>query len=437
MKRLYPFFVLLFAFSLNLKAQDLYFPPTTGDTWETSTFTELGWCEENLPALCTYLEDKNTKAFIVLKDGKIAIEKYFGTFEEDSLWYWASAGKTLTAMLVGIAQEEGHLNIEDKTSDYLGTGWTSLPLAQENNISIWNQLTMTSGLNDEDVDVFCTDPECLIYEAEPGERWAYHNGPYTLLDEVVTEATGTSLNVYNTLKIKNKTGMDGIFLPVGYNNVYFSKARSFARYGLLMLNNGSWEDESVLGDATYYNEQITTSQDLNKSYGYLWWLNGKESFMLPGAQTVFDGELIPNAPADMYSALGKNGQYINIVPSQNLVMIRIGNSPDGIEALVPTIFNNTIWDLMNAVMCESSTITENKNINSPTIYPNPSLGTININTTSDNSSLLVYDNSGRLLLEERLLKGNNTVNTFNLSAGTYPTVIIDGENRYTKLLVIE
>ena len=62
----------------------------------------------------------------MLKDGKIAIEKYFGTFTKDSLWYWASAGKTLTAFLVGQAQENGLLSISDSTSKYLGSGWTGL-----------------------------------------------------------------------------------------------------------------------------------------------------------------------------------------------------------------------------------------------------------------------------------------------------------------------
>ncbi|HEX2535137.1 MAG TPA: serine hydrolase domain-containing protein, partial [Chitinophagaceae bacterium] len=71
-----------------------------------------------------FLQLKKTKAFIILKNGRMVKERYFGTFTADSLWFWASAGKTLTAFVVGVAQQEGKLDIDDKTSKYLGTGWT-------------------------------------------------------------------------------------------------------------------------------------------------------------------------------------------------------------------------------------------------------------------------------------------------------------------------
>lgn len=148
-----------------LLAQTLYFPPVSGDEWATTSMDELGWCADQLPELCDYLDENNTKAFLVLKDGKIVIEKYFGTFEQDSIWYWASAGKTITAVLTGIAQQEGDLDINDKSSDYLGTGWTDLTLEQENNITVKHQLSMITGLDDETGDVDCTDPECLVYKA--------------------------------------------------------------------------------------------------------------------------------------------------------------------------------------------------------------------------------------------------------------------------------
>ena len=58
----------------------LYFPPIVGTTWQTTTPASLGWNESEIPSLYDYLQLKNTKAFIVLKDGKIVLEKYFGTF---------------------------------------------------------------------------------------------------------------------------------------------------------------------------------------------------------------------------------------------------------------------------------------------------------------------------------------------------------------------
>lgn len=84
----------------------------------------LGWCRDKVAPLYSFLETRNSKAFIVLKDGKIVIEKYFGKFTKDSLWYWASAGKTLTSFAVGLGQEDGYLKITDTSSKYLGKGWT-------------------------------------------------------------------------------------------------------------------------------------------------------------------------------------------------------------------------------------------------------------------------------------------------------------------------
>ena len=91
----------------------------------------------------------------------------------------------------------------------------------------------------------------------------------------------------------------------------------------------------------------TTSQEFNKAYGYLWWLNGKSSFMVPGSQEVANGWLIPNAPEDMYAGLGKNDQKIYVVPSQNLVIIRQGEAT-GESRLGPSGFDNQLWEKINA-----------------------------------------------------------------------------------------
>ncbi len=227
----------------------LYFPPISGATWQTTSVDSLGWDQTQLNALYPYLQGVGTKAFIILKNGKIVTEKYFGTFTADSLWYWASAGKTMTGFLVGIAQQEGLININDQTSKYLGTGWTSEPLAKENLITIKNQLTMTTGLDDGVADPDCTLPGCLVYKADAGTRWAYHNAAYTLLDSVVEKASGLSYNAYFQQKIRDKIGMNGLWIKTpNSNNIYYSNARSMARFGLLMLNKGTWDSTVILAD---------------------------------------------------------------------------------------------------------------------------------------------------------------------------------------------
>jgi CubicO group peptidase (beta-lactamase class C family) len=344
----YTLLLLLIVANVFAKGQ-IYFPPNTGNTWATITPAELGWCEDQIPELLTFLESNNTKAFIVLKNGKIVIENYFGTFTQDSLWYWASAGKTLTSYLVGIAQQNGQLSINDLSSSYLGSGWTSCTAAQENNITVRNQLTMTSGLDDGIADPYCTDPNCLVYSADAGTRWAYHNGPYTLLDGVLEGATGQTLNGLVFSALKQPTGMDGFFFQSGYNNVYLSTARSMARFGILMQNGGNWNGNQLMTDANYYQEMISPSQNLNNSYGYLWWLNGQSSYMIPQAQIVIPGMMFPNAPSDVYAAIGRDGQFLNVSPSEGLVFIRMGNAPD--NSLVPFLLNDQIWEKLNYVMC--------------------------------------------------------------------------------------
>lgn len=327
-----------------------YFPPIGSSAWETKTPASLNWNEGELNNLYTYLQQKNTKAFLILKNGRIVAEKYFGTFTVDSNWYWASAGKTMTAFLVGIAQQEGLLNINNRSSQYLGTGWTSAPLAKENLITVKHQLTMTTGLDDNvQPDNDCTLPACFQYRADAGSRWAYHNGPYTILDKVVEAASGTTYNNYFQQKIRDRIGMNGLWIKTGFNNVYYSTPRSMARFGLLLLNKGKWNTTGILSDESYFSSQVSSSQSINPSYGYLTWLNGKSSYMMPTLQASFNGGLVPNAPADMYAALGKNDQKIYVVPSLNVVVVRMGESAGNVM-LASSGFDNELWGKLKVVM---------------------------------------------------------------------------------------
>ncbi|MEM9930481.1 MAG: serine hydrolase domain-containing protein, partial [Bacteroidota bacterium] len=291
------FFLLLLFFALCLPAQELYFPPTTGNEWATMSLEEAGFCTDNEQALYDYLEATNTDAFMLLKDGKIVIERYFGDFTATSPHVWNSAGKSLLAMVVGIAADQDKLAIADLTSDYLGEGWTDCPEA-EDSIRIFHQLTMTTGLSDRVDDVFCTDPECLECLRDPGARWAYHNGPYTLLGEVLEAATGEDLNDFMDDHLKRPTGITGLYRYIGFNRIFISKARSMARFGLLMQGGGVWDGNPILADTTYFQAMINSSQDINPAYGYLWWLNGKDFYKVPGLQLNIPGPISPNAPAD-------------------------------------------------------------------------------------------------------------------------------------------
>ena len=282
---------------------------------------------------------------MILHNGKIVMENYFNGHTANEPWYWASAGKTLTATVTGIAEQEGFLNSNHKVSDYLGTGWTSAPIAKENLITNKHLLTMTSGLNDALGDN--VSPANLQYVADAGTRWAYHN-VYVKLQDVVAASTGQSWDNYFNTKLRDKIGMSGFWVQNASLSVYWSNTRSMARFGLLALNNGKWENNQIVS-ANYMQLATTTSQNINVAYGYLWWLNGKSSYRLPQTQFQFNGKIIPTAPDDLYCALGKNDQKIYVVPSRKLVIIRMGNAADDVNMALSD-FDEVLWQKISALI---------------------------------------------------------------------------------------
>jgi CubicO group peptidase (beta-lactamase class C family) len=403
------------SFSFFSVKSQTYFPPLTGNSWDTLAPESLGWCHDSIQPLYSWLENTNSKAFILLKDGKIVLEKYFGTFTADSFYVWNSAGKNITAYAVGIAQAEGYLSINDATSAHIGSGWTNLTPQQENAITIRHQLTMTTGLDDNVTDLYCTDPTCLTYLAAPGTRWAYHNAPYTLLDTVISSATGMSLNSWVYSRISSKIGMTGLFYTFGYNNVFVSKPRSMARFGLLLSQNGKWNGTTVLADTAYLHAMIHPSQNLNLAYGYLTWLNGQASYKLPQSQWSFLGSLCPNAPNDMFSAQGKNAQIINVVPSQGMVLIRMGS--DMGSSYVGTQYNDTIWQYINRFNCDLGI--ENAPNESFSIVPNPSNGTYTMTDLAIGDEITTYNSLGEVIAHFVATNAGETTLTMNCKKGIY------------------
>ncbi len=414
-------FLYLLFLSFQAKSQNIYFPPVNNNLpWDTLSPQSLGWCTDKIDSLYNFLQIEKSKAFIVLKDGKIVLEKYFGTFTKDSVWYWASAGKTITSFLVGKANEDGILKLSDSTSKFLGTGWTNAPPNKEGKITIRNQVTMTSGLDDGVPDDNCTIDTCLNYLADVGTRWAYHNGPYTLLEKVLENASGQNINVYTQQKLKTQTGITGSWFTIGYDNVYISKPRAMARFGILIQNKCKWNNTPMLSDTAYIRQMVNTSQQLNKSYGYLWWLNGKSSFMAPTSQIVFPGSYAPDAPPDMYAAIGKNGQILSIAPSSGIIFVRMGDANNSNS--VPFTFCSQIWKRLNAVICQttaSNPVLERNEVLE--IFPNPTKDQLNIRFPDGATEIQITDILNRKILQERILTGTTekVLETRNWKTGYY------------------
>jgi len=397
---------------------NLYFPPTSGGTWATTSPASLGWCQPQLDSLLAFVGRKHTDAFLMLKDGRLVVEQYYGTYTADSIHYWASAGKSLTATLVGLAQQDGLLSINDSTSKYLGR-WTSATRAQQRQILIRHQLTMTTGLDDTPpapCDNESTTPSCLLYQAPPASRWAYHTGAYRTLQDVLVQANGGgTISAYTRQRLGNRIGMAGLWV----NDVFYSRARDMARFGLFILARGSWNGTPILTDQAYYQAMTTPSQTLNRSYGYLWWLNGQSSYMLPGPQqAVFPGFFTPAAPADMFAALGKNDQKIYVVPSLGLVVVRQGDSA-GPRTLAVSSFDNELWTKIMAVFCRPMATASAATLTDFKAYPNPAAETLTLQHPAGVATVSVLNALGRQVRQQPVAGAETVLSLASLAPGLY------------------
>lgn len=408
--------VFIAAFPALTVGQDFYFPPVGSNEWETIDPEALGWDIQKLDALKSYLEAENTKSFMVLKDGKIVAEWYMNGHAPDMIWYWASAGKSLTAFLTGMIAESDGLNIEAPVSDYIGQGWTSMSVELEDMIRVRHQLSMTTGLDYNVDDLNCTNPECLHFLNVAGTAWYYHNAPYTKIRHVLESVTGKFLNDYYYVNMASVTGMGGAYFWLEFNSVFFSRTRDMARFGLLMLNDGVWDGTPLINDADYFQAMITPSQQYNQAYGYLWWLNGSSSFMVPEMEIVLPGMLFPQAPADMYSALGRDGQILNIIPSLNMVVLRMGEPPSETGLFM---LNRNIMEQLDDIMNTGTSVQDPElPIGELKIYPNPANNAIRIDIPVGYGAgqVEVFDNLGRKVA---VPNANGFFDTTGLSSGVY------------------
>lgn len=401
----------LAVFGTLLAKGQYYFPPVTGNQWDTVSPVSLGWCVGELDTLSEYLETRNSKSFIILHKGKIAFEEYYNGHDEQSSWYWASAGKSLTAFLVGMAQQQNLLNINDKTSDYIGTGWTTAPRVKEDGITIRHQMQMTTGLDFNVPDQNCLVDTCLKYLHDAGTHWYYYNAPYRILQDVVASAAGVNFNIYTSQSLAATTGITGLWL----NYVFFSKARNMARFGLLNLSRGMWAGTPVLSDTSYFNDMVNPSQNLNPAYGYLWWLNGGSFYKQPGFDITFPGAIIPTAPMDLYMAAGANDQRIYVVPSLDLVVVRQGDEAYTQQAALSQ-FDPELWSLIMNVVCTSVTITETS---TPIwqVYPNPVIDRLQFSQALT-GEVTVFSITGKKLLCD-YLNESQWLDVTSLVGGSY------------------
>ena len=343
---------LLFVACLSLPtwaaAQDetsLYFPPS-GEKWERIDPGRVGWDPAKLKSALAFAGENRSSAVVLLFRGRLLAEQYWQlkppakTPNDKPNPYFhmllgkdargrpiedvASAQKSVTAMLVGIAQHRELLKLDDPVHKHLGPGWSRAKPALEKQITIRHLITMTSGLDTR-----------LRYSAPAGTKWLYNTAAYSRSLVCVAKASKMKPEELTRKWLTAPLGMQDsrwavrAWLPLrpDVNNLGFTTtARDLARFGLLMLARGNWDGKNVLADKDFLRAATSPSQKLNPSYGYLWWLNGGP-FLLRGAGTRKTGRLLPAAPRDMFAAQGKLNRRLYVLPGQQLVITRLGDQP--------------------------------------------------------------------------------------------------------------
>lgn len=340
--------------SLCHAAEGIYFPPENG-AWETIDPASVGWDPAKLEKLISAVGEQKSSGLLILLNGKILAEKYW-PFENygnenvqmvrmmrgnnnqgHSIEDVASAQKSISALIVGIAQEKGLLSIKDPVDKYLGKAWSRASPEQEARITVKHLLSMSSGLKDD-----------LTYEAPAGTRWRYNTTAYSHSMHVASAASGLTAREMVARWLSKPLGMndsdwilrDGMEdADIKDTNIFgfATTNRDLARVGLMVLNGGKWADKTIVSDKQYLHELSHPSQPMNPSYGYLWWLNGQSTVRAGDGLEAKPGPLIKEAPADLFAAQGALQRKLYVVPSMNLVITRLGNQPKTND------FNNQFW----------------------------------------------------------------------------------------------
>ena len=340
-------------------AKTSYFPQANAE-WKTIDPSKAGWDETKLEEVTNYTGSQKSSGLLIVQNGKILVEHYwprenyfqanakiaarlhgtdaYGGNIEDV----ASVQKSIASLIVGIAQEKGLLSINDPVHKHMGIGWSRATKDQEASITVRHLISMSSGLKDD-----------LSYEAPVGTRWRYNTTAYSHSMHVVAATSGMTAKEVVEQWLSKPLGLTdsewiyrrgGETANIKNSNVFgwATTNRDLAKVGILVLNHGIWDGETVLGDKAYLHDATHPSQEINPAYGYLWWLNGQSSVRGGNGLTAREGALIKEAPEDLFAAQGALQRKLYVVPSMNLVITRLGNQPKDRD------FNDQFWKRLMA-----------------------------------------------------------------------------------------
>jgi CubicO group peptidase (beta-lactamase class C family) len=281
---------------------------------------------------------KKTRAIVVVYDGRLVAERYAPGFNKDMLLLGWSMTKSVTNALVGILVKNRELDIH-----------APAPVAewhQDNDprrkITLDQMLRMSDGMEftefylppDDSTRMLFNSYDYAAYAAgkplvaEPDARWNYSSGTANIISRIVRKAAEKKYPQYYAFirkELFHKIGMysalmepdsSGTFVGSSYT---FATPRDWARFGLLYLQDGVWQGERILPE-DWVNYTVTpTPQAPRGEYGALFWLNA-------GQPANPANRMLPSAPRDTFWASGFQEQYVIVIPSKKIVLVRFGAS---------------------------------------------------------------------------------------------------------------
>lgn len=283
----------------------------------------------------------DTRAIVVLKDGKLLAEQYAPGFSARTPFLGWSMSKSVTSALVGVLVRDGRLQLDAPAPV---PEWRT-PGDPRGRITLRQLLNMSSGLKfvedyvagSDSTRMLFHEPDMAAYAAglplqrAPGSLWSYSSGTANIVARIVREAVGGTDAAFN------RFARDQLFAPVGISSLVmepdgsgtpvgssygYATAQDWARFGQLYLDRGMAGGRRVLPESWIDFTRTAAPAAPTPLYGAMFWLNQGPATG-PGARTY------PHCPADMYMADGHNGQAVAIVPSRGVVIVRLGWTPEG------------------------------------------------------------------------------------------------------------
>lgn len=283
--------------------------------WETAQPESQGMSRPGLDKVRDWLKEHGSKCGLVVRHGRLVGEWYFDDATRQSRYIVYSTTKSFASTAAGLAIAAGQLKLDTKVGDVLPD---VLPEGKRD-VTVRQLLSMTTGVhNDPGIH---NKPDLFgysLYEAPmdhaPGARWDYNNTGLAILGPVMKRATGKHIDqilneqVFEPIGIKpddwewERRGET----PLPYSGLHVT-ARAMARFGLMFMNRGKWQDRQIV-PAAWTEEASRPSQTMNPNYGYLWWNNAAGRW--------------PGVPQDAYASLGKFDNSMLLVPSLDLIVLR-------------------------------------------------------------------------------------------------------------------